>query len=336
MSKNNFYRIKMRLFDIEIEVSCNHKKLYSILQSLILFSHPSSRKNPQIKIQINVVKKINWLSYPINKKMPATFDSPLLKYFYHNNCRYYTDFINYLTTHYSDSKIIRSEVCERILKFPLLIQYVTTPLINTLKNDIFLLHAAALEKDKTGYLFPGPSHSGKTTLSLALIKEGYRFLSDDTVFIKSATDSLEASMFLSRDLTIREKTGFISRILSETKENYRLKPSSDKKSVLLELAGIWQEQRVNRINLHKIIFPKITKQAKTKLLAIDQKQAFLLLMKNEELFAAGDAILIKKNLNFFKRISSLKERYILFLGRDALASSEIIPRILDTLKKESG
>lgn len=42
-----------------------------------------------------------------------------------------------------------------------------------------VLHAAALERDGRALLVAGPSESGKTTLTLALVREGFRLLSDD-------------------------------------------------------------------------------------------------------------------------------------------------------------
>ncbi|RMF74450.1 MAG: hypothetical protein D6738_06280 [Acidobacteria bacterium] len=42
-----------------------------------------------------------------------------------------------------------------------------------------VLHAAALERDGRALLVAGPSHSGKTTLALALVRAGFRLLSDD-------------------------------------------------------------------------------------------------------------------------------------------------------------
>lgn len=48
-----------------------------------------------------------------------------------------------------------------------------------LTERFVVLHAAALERDGRALLIAGPSESGKTTLTLALLRRGYRLLSDD-------------------------------------------------------------------------------------------------------------------------------------------------------------
>ena len=50
-----------------------------------------------------------------------------------------------------------------------------------------VLHAAALERDGRALLIAGPSESGKTTLALALLREGFRLLSDDFTPLDRAT-----------------------------------------------------------------------------------------------------------------------------------------------------
>jgi hypothetical protein len=46
-----------------------------------------------------------------------------------------------------------------------------------------VLHASAVSVNGRGVLFCGPSGAGKSTLAAALIKEGYRFVTDDVCLI---------------------------------------------------------------------------------------------------------------------------------------------------------
>ena len=59
---------------------------------------------------------------------------------------------------------------------------------------LYDLHAAALmeQKSRRCFLFPGPSRSGKTSLSLRLAAWGWQYLSDDMVVISEAGDCVEA------------------------------------------------------------------------------------------------------------------------------------------------
>ena len=58
-------------------------------------------------------------------------------------------------------------------------------------DDHYLLHAAAMAKDGIGIIFPGPSGSGKSTLALALLLQGYSYLSDELAAIDLSTGQLQ-------------------------------------------------------------------------------------------------------------------------------------------------
>ena len=58
------------------------------------------------------------------------------------------------------------------------------------------LHACGLERHNTGLLLVGSSGSGKTTTSLNLIRQGWRYLSDDAVLLTARADPMvQASAF---------------------------------------------------------------------------------------------------------------------------------------------
>ena len=64
-------------------------------------------------------------------------------------------------------------------------------LVETMKRlERYPLHAAALSLNGKGVLVPGASGSGKSTLSVALVRAGFDFLSDDTVFLTTSSDGV--------------------------------------------------------------------------------------------------------------------------------------------------
>ncbi|MCX9010270.1 MAG: hypothetical protein OIN66_04015 [Candidatus Methanoperedens sp.] len=79
------------------------------------------------------------------------------------------------------------------------------------EKGIPCMHAAAIEKDGRGILFPAMTCSGKTTLTIEFVRSGYRFLADDLVFIN---DNLDALCFPTRigvtDYTLRRFADIIS------------------------------------------------------------------------------------------------------------------------------
>ncbi len=58
------------------------------------------------------------------------------------------------------------------------------------EKGIPCIHAAAIERNGRGILFPAMICSGKTTLTIELVRSGYRFLADDLVFINNKLEAL--------------------------------------------------------------------------------------------------------------------------------------------------
>jgi hypothetical protein len=59
----------------------------------------------------------------------------------------------------------------------------------------FALHAAAAARHGRGVLVPGTSGAGKSTLSVTLVRAGFDFLSDDTVFLSKIAEGIWVSAF---------------------------------------------------------------------------------------------------------------------------------------------
>ncbi|HUP94283.1 MAG TPA: hypothetical protein VM164_05200 [Burkholderiales bacterium] len=67
-----------------------------------------------------------------------------------------------------------------------LVEYLVTATLAA-QPELLVAHAAALRIDDAGVLLAGPSHSGKTTLSLHLAARGHGFYTDDAATIRLAT-----------------------------------------------------------------------------------------------------------------------------------------------------
>lgn len=337
MGKRKSYWIKTYLFDLKIELICNHEKLFSILREYIYIPpSPAHKASQKLKLKINLVEKIDFASLGLTPGAKEIFDFSFTKYLSDKNRNYYSDLKTHIICSISSSEI-KVLVCKKLLAQANFIKYgiVYPALAEILKvNGIFPLHAAALEKDKTGYLFPGPSTSGKTTISLALMKAGYKFLSDDMVFIKYNGDSLWAGIITNKDLNIRKKTVTILQMLFGSKAAQG--PwKTNKNLITAEPSELCPRQRTGEIRLQKIVFPHISNRPKTKIARISQPMAFRLLMKNEIFTVCDSMAFIGRHIGCLKKISSLKDRYMLSLGRDIFSEPGIIAHSLGRLKEET-
>jgi len=89
--------------------------------------------------------------------------------------------------------VVSDDPSERVVAaHPLL----TVALHETVKRfGRFPLHAAGLALGGRGVLVPGTSGAGKSTLTVTLVRAGFDFLSDDTVFLTRDDDGIVASGF---------------------------------------------------------------------------------------------------------------------------------------------
>ncbi len=72
----------------------------------------------------------------------------------------------------------------------------TIPLMELLKRQQrYSLHAAGVCVNGMGILMPGTSGAGKTTLTLALLREGWDMLSDDMLFLAHGPDGIQVLAF---------------------------------------------------------------------------------------------------------------------------------------------
>lgn len=75
----------------------------------------------------------------------------------------------------------------------LLFEYTHTSILHRMAIEArqhILFHAAALSSDQAGVILAGDTGHGKTTLALALVQRGFRFLSDEMAAIRHASGCL--------------------------------------------------------------------------------------------------------------------------------------------------
>jgi hypothetical protein len=74
--------------------------------------------------------------------------------------------------------------------------FFTIPLAELLKrHGLYMVHAAGLSLDGKGLLIAGAAGAGKTTLTLALLRAGFGFLGDDTIFLCTRAPGLRTLAF---------------------------------------------------------------------------------------------------------------------------------------------
>jgi hypothetical protein len=106
-------------------------------------------------------------------------------------------------------------------------------LVETLKRfGRFPLHAAGLSRRGQGILVPGTSGAGKSTTSVALVRAGFDFLADDTVFLTSSADGIWVEGFPDEIDVTANTVGMVPELAHLA--SAPLRPGRDKHSFRVE------------------------------------------------------------------------------------------------------
>jgi len=189
-------------------------------------------------------------------------------------------------------------------------------------KDLFLIHAAALAKDGKGVLIPGFTRSGKTTLSIALLRGGFQFLSDDRPFLKKNEDGFELLAFPEAlDVTEQTLSFFpeLRRSLNHifNSERYKKEFSVDK---------VYPNAILNACCPKILLFPNIVDKEISQIKPLSKIEAIEKLLPHSLLVFEEKAA--EKQFQFLCQFVEEMDCYCLDFGRDLLEVDRVIEKVL--------
>ena len=181
-----------------------------------------------------------------------------------------------------------------------------------------------------GLLLVGASGSGKSTLAIGLIRQGWRYLSDDAVFLRYGSQGVEA-------LACR-RSFYIDAARSHDYSDLSLgEETPDSNGGRRRKVGInefYPEQYVPRCRPRVVIFPRIKCQAQSTLIPVGGVRALgdLLAQSAPQLF---DRSTMAKHLETLKRLLQQAEAYELHAGRDLYHEPAKLTGLIQEARGES-
>ncbi len=139
------------------------------------------------------------------------------------------------------------------------------------EKDFFFLHAGCVAEENQGILIVGPSHAGKSTLTLSAVKAGFKFLSDEQPLLTFKKGSFKAFLFPRRIRLDRS----VAAIFSELKP---IVQSSTVKQLVFDVEKIWPGCLVSSCKPKILIFPKYQTQGRTLLTRLHSSDALAKLL----------------------------------------------------------
>ncbi len=169
---------------VGVTVSCAHAEVMERIHG-----HQSYYGRPSGAPAVRVEIAKGPVSYPVPLHARRVLRYGSLRAYHLDGVTWFTDYFSTLEVS-ADGGAVVGNVCEDSFKdwgvdFFVNVMF-PVALFEALRfHGLFYTHAAGLVSPSgRGYLISGNAGSGKTTLTLSLVHGGYRFLSDDTVFLR--------------------------------------------------------------------------------------------------------------------------------------------------------
>jgi hypothetical protein len=191
------------------------------------------------------------------------------------------------------------------------------------------LHAAGLSDRGRGILLPGDSGCGKTTLTLALLRGGFDFLSDDTTFLsRNPEDGAKKGLRLLAfpdHLDLTPKTlGWFPDLTAKLREKRAESPLRSK--IPFRYDEIGSGKLVMEAQPRLLLFPEISESERTAVVPMERKDALLNLAPNVWLTQKAVA---QPHLEIFGDLVRRCRCYRIRAGRDFKDQPRLIRDLLD-------
>ncbi len=193
----------------------------------------------------------------------------------------------------------------------------TVPLAELLKRrGLYSLHAAGLTWNGRSLVLPGTSGSGKSTLSLALVRAGFGFLGDDTLFLARRPEGLRLLAFPDEvDLTDETVAFFpeLGSLLGENRPGWRKRQLRADETYGAEI--VWE------CGPGVLVFPRVAGREESTLTPIGADEALLELVPNVLLTEPRSS---QAHLDALAELARASECYRLETGRDLDAAVRLL------------
>jgi hypothetical protein len=189
------------------------------------------------------------------------------------------------------------------------------------RTGLYTLHATALARDGRGVLISAPSGRGKTTSCLALLRAGYRFLSDDHPFLR---DDARGPRVLSFPVKV-DVTDRTVRFFPELQAaSALLRPGLFKRHFYVD--EVYGDVVVDSCDPAVILLPQVTDCPTSRAEPLPRSRALEALLP--EALLVLDRAVARRHFALMGRLVETAACYRLHFGRNVLELPRLVDRLL--------
>jgi hypothetical protein len=191
-------------------------------------------------------------------------------------------------------------------------------------HNLYFLHSAALYGNGMGYLISGDGGCGKTTTSLSLVRGGFQYVSDDSLFIKELNGEvvvcpLYTSFHIDQDLAKR---------FPEVARGKDL-PIPDGVKLSVDISQTFPGSFISHMRPDVIIFPRINSNGESQLYPISRMEVYRRLLKQTVL--AIDKAVSRNQIRALEKLVKQTVGFELLSGRDIYEDPKKLIRLIDRI-----
>lgn len=199
------------------------------------------------------------------------------------------------------------------------------------RHGFYGLHANGLVRNGVGFLIAGGSGRGKTTLTLSLLRQGWSYLSDDTIMLRAAAAGIEA-------LTFRRGFACTRDTLARFPEFDRTPsaaPGWKADKTLVEVDGLYPGRRVNRCDPRVILLPEVARTPRSSIQPLRPGTALSMLVQQSPGVLTRRAS-VEEQMQVLRRLVTATHHWRVLLGTDVYEDGAAVSRLLWGAREPSG
>lgn len=264
------------------------------------------------KVSVEFASHSDEKAFPIQSS--GIYSVGILDFFQSNDYLYVTEgksFLGVNLRNNSGFSLLHNSFWQKPLYFKVSLLIVEFILL-LWRYGFYELHAAGLAKEGKGLLLVGPSGSGKSSLALSLIRQGWHYLSDDMLILRRTPLGVEALPLrkyfkVKRSLTNKypELTHLLEKPLELLNEE-----------AYIYVDGTYPNQSVQRCIPRTIIFPRITHKGESQIGPLKQSEAFINLFRSNCYGMYFDHQIARQRLEIMKDLVYQADCYEMSVGLD--------------------
>ena len=328
-TRESFYRVH----GVSVRVFCDHEQVHErIREHLAAYLGDKEEEGEAPGVEVELFYGSRFYPVPLHAKRVLRY-SRLRKY-YLEGISYFTDYFSTLELD-PQGRTLRGNIDPETLKEfgpALFVDLIfNLSLLEALRfHGLYYLHAAAVvDEQGRGYLFSGNAGSGKTSLALSLVESGYKFISDDTVFLQLAGNKEVKVLGFMRSLHVPEE--LLSRFPRFAKPKaYSSYQIGGIRKVRFPVEVFSEEMTEGVTNPVAVLFPELV-EAGTRLIPLSMNEAMARLLP-QSMSVTFNPCLARDHLEALKRVVGHAQGFRLLAGPELKADPKAAAEVMEKVR----